>query len=451
MKKLFLIVFGLCTIFNTFTSVASNTAAAADTTGAIIILKDDSAYKQILAAVEKGSTAEAKDTATGVEPTNPQIDIDEWKTEFNEMIHSVSNWFKEEKMSFLIMAVGMVATFFLAWFINAIFWNVVARLAHRTKTNYDDMFISSLRTPNLAFLCTIGFFLSAKPIFESLTPGAMMVWGRAFAAIASFCVFWGTFRAIGVLDIFLKRLAERPEVNFDILLATLIRKTLKIIIIIFAVIFIGQNILKLNITALLAGAGVAGLALAFAAQETLANFLGSIMIILDRPFSVGDRVKVNNVDGVVEYLGFRSTRIRALDGNLFALPNHQVATNTIENVSLRPHIKHIFQIGLVYETTPEKMKRARVILEELLDRKDWFNLEEHPPMIHFTGFGAFSLDFTIVCWFDTQDFPQFRNWLHELNMQILERFNAEGLSFAFPTSTVHLAGNSSDKKTPETV
>jgi MscS family membrane protein len=221
---------------------------------------------------------------------------------------------------------------------------------------------------------------------------------------------------------------------------------LKIVIVIVSVLFIGQTILELNITALLAGAGVVGLAVAFAAQDTIANFFGSIMIILDHPFKVGERIDIGSHNGIVEHVGFRSTRMRTLDDHGISVPNKELASCIIENIAKRQFLKYSTTLGLTYDTTPEKMEEALDILHTLLDNHEARG-EERPPRIVFDSFGDWSLNIGITCWYCSDDYGAFKLWSSKMNLEILKRFNAAGLNFAFPTNTTYIAQESSEQIT----
>jgi MscS family membrane protein len=215
----------------------------------------------------------------------------------------------------------------------------------------------------------------------------------------------------------------------------------KVCVVFVSVLFIGQNILGLNITTLLAGAGVAGLAIAFAAQDSIANFFGSLMIILDRPFSVGDYVRIDSFEGTIERVGLRSSALRTKDGHLITIPNKQAANSSIVNISARPYIRNVVNLGLVYDTPPEKMEEAMKILQRLLHRHEGFD-EMHPAKINFTEFKDFSLNIEVVIWYHPGDYFQCREWMSKFNMEVLRSFNEAGLEFAFPTSTNYLASDS---------
>ena len=214
-----------------------------------------------------------------------------------------------------------------------------------------------------------------------------------------------------------------------------------------AIIFIAQNLFNLNVAALVAGAGVIGLVLAFAAQNTVGNLFGAMSIVSDKTFKIGDRVTIGEASGSVEEVGLRSTRLRSLDGTLWNIPNRIVADNTIENITERPYLKYSFTLGLVYSTTPEQMRLALKILGEILDHHPGFDLEGQPPLYFFTDFQACSLDISVILWFQTLDYIQMQRWKQEINLEILERFNAAGLEFAYPTSTNYLITQNSTAET----
>jgi len=227
----------------------------------------------------------------------------------------------------------------------------------------------------------------------------------------------------------------------------LIRRGIKALVWVCVIIFVAQNVFKFDVTALVAGAGVAGLAIAFAAQNTVANLFGAMSIISDRTFKKGDRILINDATGSVEEVGFRSTRLRSLDGTVWHVPNRIASDSVIQNITERPWFKYAFTLGLVYQTTPEQMHRALEILAEILNNHPGFNMESHPPLFFFTNFNASSLDIDVILWFQTLDYVQFQRWKQEINLSILEKFNAAGLDFAYPTSTNYLIAENNNTNT----
>jgi len=194
------------------------------------------------------------------------------------------------------------------------------------------------------------------------------------------------------------------------------------------------------VTSLLAGLGVGGLAVALAAQETIKNFFGSLVILGDKPFLIGDRVVVDGNDGVVETVGFRSTRIRTLDGHLVTLPNGELANKTIVNITRRPFIRRVLNVTVPYDTPPANVDEACAILKELLRAPEVNDLTT-PPRVFFSDFNAASLNLQAIYWYRPADYWAYMAFSEQFNRELLRRFAAAGIEFAFPTQTLYLAGD----------
>ncbi len=274
----------------------------------------------------------------------------------------------------------------------------------------------------------------------------------------------------------------------------LIRLGIRILSIIIAIGVMVQGLQKLGFSGatLLAGASVSGLAVALAAQSTLKNVLGSIMLVLDKPFVIGNRVKIKNFDGVVEEIGLRSTRLRTLDGHMVSIPNDELSCTDIENVSSRPYIKRVFNVSLTYGTPPEKIHEAMRIVEDILSqpaekvedvpesapvatetKPDTNAVEEEeqpldatttpvegelppedpqgtrpsnepihnpdfPPRVFFNELMADSLNLIVMYWYFPAEYWDYLAHATWVNSELVRRFNEAGIDFAFPTQTVML-------------
>jgi MscS family membrane protein len=342
--------------------------------------------------------------------------------------------------------IGIMLTLLFARFSRWFLENYAVKLASRTETEVDDLVFLALGRPISLLIVAIGIYGSSSLIFPLMSVNVIAVVGKLCIAIAAVAIAWAMYRLVSVVDYLVGSYAKRSDNDLDDLVVPAISRTLKVIVVVFSVLLIGQNIFNINITTLLAGAGVAGLAVAFAAQDTIANVFGSIMVILDQPFKAGEVIKVGDVTGPVEQIGFRSTKIRTLNGHLVTIPNKNMANATIENISRRPSIKHEINLTLVYDTAPDKMEMAVKILHEIFDNHE--NMKpESPPRIFFNSFKDWSLNIYIVIWFSSGDYFIFLDWLHRKNIEILKRFSDEGIEFAFPSNTTYLAGD--PKRKPE--
>ena len=192
--------------------------------------------------------------------------------------------------------------------------------------------------------------------------------------------------------------------------------------------------LGVNIRTLLAGASIGGLALGLAAQDTVGNLFGAAAVFVDQPFKIGDSVQLNGLVGTVEEIGLRSTRIRNPDGHLITIPNKTMGNSTITNVTRRPNIKTVMNIGITYDTSAEKVKQAIEILSETYKSEPM----THDVIIGFNQFADSSLNIMVIHWWKGLDYKEYLAGLQKLNLEIKQRFDQAGIGFAFPSRTVYL-------------
>ena len=349
------------------------------------------------------------------------------------------NWFFREQDKILNFAYGCFLSIILgilaAWLIRKFFRFLTGK--HPGVWKWKVLY--ALTTPVILLSVLISCFLFSIPLLKTLPPYLYDLDLRLFLA-------WGIFRLVSVLDQKIRRLAERSDNTLDNLTVSMIGNTLKIAIAVTAVLFIGQNIFDLNITALLASAGIIGLAIALAAKDTVSNFFGTIVIIADCPFRIGDRIESGKINGIVTHIGMRSSKILTADESVYTVPNSVLTNNALCNINRRGCIKHGMELGLTYDTSPEQMEKALRILHEILDNFHGPDKPEHKPHIFFSGFGAYSLNISVTVWLKTVSFAEEEKLLSELNLTILKRFDEAGLEFAFPTQTLLLSGPSSPGK-----
>jgi len=264
-------------------------------------------------------------------------------------------------------------------------------------------------------------------------------------ALFAVALAWWFYKLVDIIELYLLRWADKTETKLDDMLIPVIRKALRITIAIIAALFILQNVLDQKVTTILAGLGVGGLAVAIAARDTIANFFGSLTIFTDRPFHVGDRVRIENYDGFVEEVGFRSTRLRTLEGHLVTVPNANVTNTSLENISRRPYIRRKDSITVTYDTPPAKIERACQIIRNILNAVPELNGEpELMPRVYFDRFNDWALNIVFYYWLKPPDWWRFLQIGHEVNIAIMKAFEQEGIEFAFPTQTLYLKQESSD-------
>jgi len=236
------------------------------------------------------------------------------------------------------------------------------------------------------------------------------------------------------------RIAGRTETKLDDMLVPIIRKSLRVTVVVLVLVQVAQILSDKPITSIIAGLGIGGLALALAAQDTVKNFFGSVVLFVDKPFEMGDRIVVDGQDGSVEEVGLRSTKIRTLDGHLVTVPNGELANKLIRNIGKRPYIRRVANLTITYDTPPDKVERAVEIVKEILDNHEGMH-PDLPPRVYFNEFNAESLNILVIYWYHPPDYWAYMAFTEKFNKEVFRRFNEEGIEFAFPTQTLYLAGD----------
>ena len=307
------------------------------------------------------------------------------------------------------------------------------------------------RTPLKLLLFTLVFW-AAVQIFEprTISEEVRKLIDGVLVGLVAITVLYFTLRFIDTGVAFFKVRVEQTESKLDDTLLHVARLTLRTFAVIVIALLTLEN-LGIEIAGLLAGLGIAGLAVALAARPTLENVFGAVTIFLDRPFTIGDAVSLEGFTGKIEAIGLRSTRLRTFDGTLVTLPNSVVANAKIDNWDARPTRRTNFTIGVTYDTSYEKLKRAVEILREVMAR--------HPGTAqyraYFNSFGDYSLNILVNHWCKYLDYEQYLKCLEEILFEIKKRFEEEGIEFAFPSQTLYLVPEkpfellSADAFTPE--
>lgn len=332
---------------------------------------------------------------------------------------------------YLASLIYIVLAFYVAKFLDWLTRVWLRKFTSKTKTSLDDQLLELLNGP-IKVVAFVVFLHIGLSIFH--WPPAAELWlHKIFIVILAVSL---TYMALKVTDLLVGLWRERGadlEKGTNDQLFIVIRKGIKAFLLVIAVLVTMQN-LGVNVTAAVASLSIGGLALGLAAQDTLANLFGAVAIFADKPFRVGDRIKLDAVDGTVEGIGLRSTRVRNLDGHLVTIPNKTMGNATITNVAARPNIKTEMNLGLTYDTPAEKVQRASVILEEVY--------RAHPMTsdvwVGFNRFDASALNLYVVHWWNGVEPKAHLAGMQELNLEIKRRFEAEQIEFAFPTQTVHV-------------
>lgn len=334
--------------------------------------------------------------------------------------------------SFLYIVLAFYVSKVLDWLIRG--W--LKKWAGKTKTQLDDLLLDLLHGPVkvVAFVIFlhIGLRVFSWPTWveDFLSKGLKLIVAASltYVSLKAVDLFMGVWR---------ERSVSAEDRALDDQLFPIIRKSLKVFVVILGVLMTCQN-LGLNITSIIALGSVGGLAVGLAAQDTLANLFGAISVFIDKPFRVGDRIKLADADGTVESIGLRSTRIRNLEGHLITVPNKTMGSAAITNITQRPNIKTVMNIGITYDLPVEKVKRAVDLLTQIY--------KSHPKtgdlVVSFDKFADSALNILVVHWWSSTDYKEYIAGMQELNLKVKHAFDTEGISFAFPSSTVYLKQDS---------
>ena len=332
---------------------------------------------------------------------------------------------------YLASLIYIVLAFYVAKFLDWLTRVWLRQFTKRTQTSVDDQLLELLNGP-VKVVAFVMFLHIGLSIFH--WPEQVELWlHKGFTVVLASAL---TYMALRVTDVFVDIWRNRtagPEKALNEQLFIVIRKGIKAFLLVIAVLVTMQN-LGVNVTAAIASLSIGGLAIGLAAQDTLANLFGAVAIFADKPFRVGDRIRLDAVDGTVETIGMRSTRVRNLDGHLVTIPNKTMGNATITNVTARPNIKTEMNLGITYDTPTEKVARASAILEEVY--------RGHPMTadvwIGFNKFNDSALNLYVVHWWNSVDFKTYLAGMQQLNLEIKRRFEAERIEFAYPTQTVHV-------------
>lgn len=299
-------------------------------------------------------------------------------------------------------------------------------------------FLSAMAMPLAMIVLTIGLSVSNGLVNY---PGKLdMIFDRIFYALFLIVNLAAILNIIDFVDEFIINRFERHNpalFQMNKLMLDLGRRIVKTAVWVATIVFILQKLFNLAITPILTGAGVLGVAIAFASQNTIANLFGAFSILGSRLFKVGDWIKSGDNEGIVEQIGFRSIKIRAFDGRQIDIPNRVIADAQLDNYSNRRYWREEFNYGLIYQTPPEKIRLALEIITQIAAEQGE-HLKGRKADFFFNKCGDSALEIRGFVWFEATDWFTLQHRKEKFNLTVVERFNAAGLSFAYPTQTLFI-------------
>jgi len=340
----------------------------------------------------------------------------------------------------LILLAVMVAGRIIQFVIDG----YATRLSRKKGEQPFSLLLNALVKPIYVAIFAGGIFVAKIPLKfnddNGIHTSISSSWTTIARVVAAIAVAYALYRLVDVVEYYLNRLVGKTETKLDDMLVPVVRKALRITIAIIATLMIAEYVLGAGkVKSLLLGAGVGGIAIALAAKDTIANFFGSVTIFADRPFQMGEIVKIGEHKGPVEEVGFRSTRIRTLEGHVVTIPNSLIVNTSVENIGRRPFIRRTSNITITYDSGHTKAKKAVEIIKEILAGVPEVNIDPNrPPRVYFSDFNDWSLNIYMSYWVKPPDYWLFQEVNERVNLEMMKRFEGEQIEFAFPSQTLYV-------------
>ncbi len=324
----------------------------------------------------------------------------------------------------IVLAIGLFLLTLLARQVVDRLLVLVAKLMGRSKTTLDDRLVMAFDTPAQLLVTIIGFW-TALDVLE-IGPEISAVSDQVFIAIVTGIIFWGMYRSIDVLVDSLE--AQRNRIKrIDANVARFLRQIGRALVLIFGIVLVMEQF-GYNLSTLVAGLGITGLAIALAAQDALSNLIGYFVIMADSPFQVGDHVIVKDSEGTVEGLGFRTTRIRKYDQSLVFVPNRDVANSSVINWSRLNKRRLEMTLNIKRDTPPEKVLGVINSIRTTLNAHERIIAES--PVVQFIAIEGAALQIRVVAYFSVSKTEAFQAIQQDINLLVLKILSHYGVEFA---------------------
>lgn len=328
---------------------------------------------------------------------------------------------------FLIIVFGSIADKVLAWILK---FNVARwQKKHPSFEKLDSNVLRPLGLMAMALIWWSGLNMLGLP------DTALLILLVAVKLLVSLSGIWSAFRVVDVFDALWTNKALQTSNKFDDLLVPMISKSLKVFVIVIGIVFAADN-LNIDVTSLLAGLGLGGLAFALAAKDLLGNFFGSVTVLLDRPFSIGDWVVIGDIEGMVEEVGFRSTRVRTFYNSLVTMPNSILTTTKIDNMGARRYRRMKTMLAVTYDTSPERIEAFCEGIRKIIQLHPYMRKDMY--QVYFNEYGAASLDILVYVFWATPDWNTELRERHRFLLDVLRLARQLEIEFAYPTQTLYL-------------
>jgi small-conductance mechanosensitive channel len=312
----------------------------------------------------------------------------------------------------------------------------LAAVAQRTTTPLDDLAAEVLGRTKAFFLVLVAIYAGSGVLILPDVVNRVVHFLTVLALLLQVGI-WGSTGVSFWMTITVRRKAKEDPGTATTMsaLGFLMRLALWTVILLLTL-----DNLGVDITALVAGVGIGGIAVALAVQNILGSLFASLSIVLDKPFVIGDFIVVGELMGTVEHIGLRTTRVRSISGEQIVLANDDLLESRIRNYKRMSERRVVFTVGVTYQTPREKLAAIPGAIRECIEAQELARFDRS----HFKQYGPYSLDFETVYYMLDPDYTQFMNTQQAVNLALHERFEQEGIEFAYPTQTVFVVGSGSE-------
>ncbi|MEN6421830.1 MAG: mechanosensitive ion channel family protein [Smithella sp.] len=306
----------------------------------------------------------------------------------------------------------------------------LSKLAASTDNQIDDLLVSTLKQTKFLILFVVSAYMASYAI--TLKPSIMALWQKAVVLIL---ILQGGLWASAGISFWLGRTIQKKmdQDSSSATTITFLGFVARLILWTIVLLLVLDN-LGVNITGLVTGLGIGGIAVALAVQNILGDLFASLSIVLDKPFVIGDFIVVDTLSGTIEHIGLKTTRIRSLGGEQLIFSNNDLLKSRIRNYKRMSERRIVFSFGVVYQTSLKKLKAIKEIVRNIIEKEE----ETRYDRVHFKEYGDSALNFEVVYFIKQPDYNIYMNVQEAINLELFRRFQEEGIEFAYPTQTLYI-------------
>ncbi|MDD3175690.1 MAG: mechanosensitive ion channel family protein [Candidatus Nanoarchaeia archaeon] len=348
------------------------------------------------------------------------------------MIHEILSFviLNNTIFQYLVFLLIILGSFYLTKLAYFAFKKIFHVIASKTTSRIDDLLVEALEKPVLFSVFLAGIYYGRRVLI--LSDSINSIFSKSFTSLIVLLIAWFLLKILDAIMMNYFSPSSSSSIKLNESIYPILSKLLNFVILIITFLWIVQN-LGYQVTSLIAGLGIGGLAFALAAQDVLSNMFGGAAILSDKPFKIGNRILVDGIDGFVKQIGLRSTVLETWDGTKVIIPNKKMADSVVENISVERARRVKLVLGLEYSTTTKKLNQAKKILSDLVLKN---KSTDDKSLVNFVGFNSSSLDLQVIYWI--KDLDRILETKDEINFAIKEQFEKNKINFAYPFQTIYL-------------